>query len=286
MLDYTEEDVGNIVLLEHVNLQVPDQAMATLFYIVGLGLTRDPYLNVGLGNMWANIGEQQFHLPTRSAQRISGIIDLVVPDLKALEERLSSVEPALKSTQFSWSSHQDHLAVTCPWGNRFRCLESGPAFGDMAQGLAAVEFTVREGTAEAIAAFYHNVFGATARVETDLGHAVAHVNIGRNQSLRFRESEEPIAPYDGHHIAIYVANFSRPYNLLKTHQLISEDVRNHQFRFQSIIEADSGRTVFLLEHEVRSLHHPMFNRHFVNRDPTQGQRNYRRGRDALIPFRA
>ena len=143
MLDYTEEDVGNIVSLEHVNLQVPDQALATLFYIVGLGLTRDPYLNVGLGNMWANIGEQQFHLPTRSAQTISGNIDLVLPDLKALGERLSSVEPALKSTQFSWSSNQDHLAVTCPWGNRFRCFESGPVFGDMAQGLAAVDFTVR-----------------------------------------------------------------------------------------------------------------------------------------------
>ena len=286
MLDYTEEDVGNIVSLEHVNLQVPDQATATLFYIVGLGLTRDPYLNVGLGNMWANIGEQQFHLPTRSAQRIPGNIDLVLPDLKALEERLSSVEPALKATQFSWSSNQDHLAVTCPWGNRFRCFESGPAFGDMAQGLAAVDFSVREGTAEAIAAFYQNVLGAPATVETDSGHVVAHVIIGRNQSLRFRESKEPIAPYDGHHIAIYVANFSRPYNFLKTHQLISEDVRNHQFRFQSIIEADSGRTVFLLEHEVRSLHHPMFNRHFVNRDPAQSQRNYRRGRDALIPFRA
>ena len=286
MLDYTEEDVGNIVSLEHVNLQVPDQALATLFYIVGLGLTRDPYLNVGLGNMWANIGEQQFHLPTRSAQRISGNIDLVLPDLKALEERLSSIEPALKSTQFSWSINQDHLVVTCPWGNRFRCFESGPVFGDMSQGLAAVDFTVREGTAKAIAAFYHNVLGAPANVETDAGHAVAHVKIGRNQSLRFRESEEPIPPYDGHHIAIYVANFSRPYNLLKTHQLISEDVRNHQFRFQSITEPDTGRTVFLLEHEVRSLHHPMFNRRFVNRDPAQSQRHYRRGRDALIPFRA
>ena len=49
MLDYTEEDVGNIISLEHVNLQVPDQATATLFYIVGLGLTRDPYCRK---NVW------------------------------------------------------------------------------------------------------------------------------------------------------------------------------------------------------------------------------------------
>jgi hypothetical protein len=285
MLDYSEEDVGNIVSLEHVNLQVPDQAMATLFYIVGLGLTRDPYLNVGLGNMWANIGEQQFHLPTRSAQKISGYIDLVIADLEALEERLSSVNSALKDTQFSWSTNQDHVAVTCPWGNQFRCYRSGPRFGDMTQGLAGVDFTVPEGTAAAIANFYQSVLAAPATVQTDSDHAVAHVNIGRNQSLRFRESNEPMPCYDGHHIAIYVANFSRAYSFLKSRQLVSEDVRNHQFRFQSIIEADSGRTVFLLEHEVRSLHHPMFNRNFVNRDPAQSQRNYRRGRDALIPFR-
>jgi hypothetical protein len=284
MLEYTDEDVSNIVSLEHVNLQVPDQAMATVFYIVGLGLTRDPYLNVGLGNMWANVGEQQFHLPTRSAQKISGYIDLVLPDLDALEERLSSIKPALEGTQFSWSSNQDHVAVTCPWGNRFRCHKSGPAYGDMAQGLAAVDFNVTEGTAAAIAGFYQNVLAAPAKIESDSGHAVAHVDIGRNQSLRFRESKEPIAPYDGHHIAIYVANFSRAYNFLKSRQLISEEVRNHQFRFKSIIEPDSGRIVFLLEHEVRSLHHPMFHRPFINRDPAQSQRNYRRGRDALIPF--
>ena len=67
--DRGAEDLGNIVALEHVNLQIEDQAMATLFYIVGLGLTRDPYMMVGLDNMWVNIGEQQFHLPTRKPQR-------------------------------------------------------------------------------------------------------------------------------------------------------------------------------------------------------------------------
>ena len=70
MSEYAEEDVGNIVSLEHINVQVPDQSLAILFYVVGLGFTRDPYLTVGLGNMWINVGEQQFHLPTRKAQVI------------------------------------------------------------------------------------------------------------------------------------------------------------------------------------------------------------------------
>ena len=42
--DRRAEDLGNIVGLEHVNLQIPDQGLATLFYVGGLGLTRDPYL--------------------------------------------------------------------------------------------------------------------------------------------------------------------------------------------------------------------------------------------------
>jgi hypothetical protein len=62
-------------------------------------------------------------------------------------------------------------------------------------------------------------------------------------------------------------------------------VRNHQFRFKEIVDAEGGESLFLIEHEVRSLHHPMFNRRFVNRDPEQSARQYRRGRDALIPYR-
>ena len=101
MTDYSEEDVGNIISLEHVNVQISDQALATLFYVVGMGGTRDPYLNVGLNNMWVNVGEQQFHLPTRPPQVIDGYIGLVMPDLDALEKRLAAVAEGLKGTKFS-----------------------------------------------------------------------------------------------------------------------------------------------------------------------------------------
>jgi hypothetical protein len=46
------------VALEHVNVWIPDQQIATLFYVTGLGLTRDPYLMPGLENMWINIEQQ------------------------------------------------------------------------------------------------------------------------------------------------------------------------------------------------------------------------------------
>ena len=58
--------VGNIVHLEHFNVCIPDQRLATLFYVVGLGGTRDPYLFMGLENMWVNFGRTQVHLPSRA----------------------------------------------------------------------------------------------------------------------------------------------------------------------------------------------------------------------------
>ncbi len=73
------EDVGNILALEHLNLTVPDQATAALFYVSGLGFTRDPYVDFGVfnfNNMWVNVGDQQFHLPQGKAQHFRGTIGL------------------------------------------------------------------------------------------------------------------------------------------------------------------------------------------------------------------
>src|SRR3989304_8075061 len=164
--NHNKADVGNIVLLEHVNLQIPDQPAAILFYVVGLGFTRDPYLSVGLENMWINVGEQQFHLPTRNAQVIPGHIGVVVSDLNLLQNRLKVVEERLKATRFAWSLEHDHVAVTCPWGNLFRCYNPGPRFGDMLLGIPYVEFQVRPGTAGGIAGFYQEVMRAPSAVDS------------------------------------------------------------------------------------------------------------------------
>ena len=78
--------------MEHVNLTVPDQSTATAFYLSTLGGTRDPYLMVGVENMWVNLGNQQFHLPTNEAQHLRGHVGLVTPSLDQLKERLSEAE--------------------------------------------------------------------------------------------------------------------------------------------------------------------------------------------------
>src|SRR5215471_17786399 len=117
--DRPAEDLGNIVMLEHVNLQIPDQALANLFYVQGLGLTRDPYMNTGLANMWINVGKSQFHLPTGDPWVLRGAIALVTPDQDALLDRLERVKKPLAGTRFAVKQHNDYVEVTCPWGNRF-----------------------------------------------------------------------------------------------------------------------------------------------------------------------
>ncbi len=273
-----QEDVGNIVGLEHVNLTVPDQSTATAFYVGALGGTRDPYLMVGLDNMWVNLGDQQFHLPTNDAQQLRGHVGLVVPSLDQLREQLSGVGERLEGTEFAWEDKHCCVVVTGPWGNEFHCYDGGSdKFGEMSLGIPYVEFGVLAGTADGIARFYREVMGAPASVS----NGMAKVSVGTGQELRFTESGGDIPEYDGHHIAIYVAGFSGPFNALEERGLITEEIRNHQFRFQKIVDPDSGDLLFEIEHEVRGMKHPMYGRNLVNRNTGQSLGAYVRGGDAF-----
>jgi hypothetical protein len=281
--DRARQDLGNIVGLEHVNVKVPDQQVATLFYVVGMGFTRDPYLMVGLENMWINIGQQQFHLPTGAPQNTRGIVGIVVPDLDALKARLAHVKGRLEHTQFSYAVDNGHVNVTCPWGNRMRCMGPGPEFGQMTLGIAWTEFPVPPGNADGIARFYAQGLGAVTRVVDEAAGRAARVCVGTNQELVFRETREPLMPYDGHHVQIYIADFSGPHRWLAERGLVSEESSEHQYRFLDIVDPDSGRRLYQLEHEVRSVTHPLYLRPLVNRNPAQRQPTYQRGKDAFVP---
>src|SRR5262245_61633499 len=87
--DRAAEDIGNSVHLEHVNVNIPSQHHAALFYVAGLGLTRDPYLMVSDDNMWVNVGRSQFHLPTGKATVLRGHTGLVISGRQALLARLA-----------------------------------------------------------------------------------------------------------------------------------------------------------------------------------------------------
>ena len=272
------DDVGNILAMEHVNVTVPDQSLATLFYVNGLGFTRDPYIDFGPYNVWVNVGRQQFHLPTAPAQVLRGRTGIVMPKFDGLMERLSRIGKRLGDTAFSFTRRKAWIDVTCPWGNRIRCHEPG-TFGVMQLGIPYVEFQVPPGTSAGIARFYESVMGCRTRQQKNC----VTVAIGQQQELRFTESRNAETDYDGHHIAIYVTNFSRPHEFLKQAGLITEESDQHQYRFQDIIDPDNGKQLFEIEHEVRSLYHPMFERHLINRNASQSFFNYQNGRDMFVP---
>lgn len=277
--DRAAEDLGNSIHLEHVNVQIPDQRLATLFYVTGLGLTRDPYLMVSDGNMWVNVGRSQFHLPTGSAQVLRGHTGLVIAGRKPLLDRLASVAPKLAGTAFSFREHNDYVEATCPWGNRYRCHEPDAGrFGRITLGIPYVEFDVPMGTAKAIRAFYPEVMDIPAELKNGDG-ILARVKVGKDQHLQFRESEGPREEFDGHHVQIYITDFSGPYRRLKERGLVSQEDNQYQYRFRDIVDPSTGRHLFTVEHEVRSATHPMYLRPLINRDPAQTNRTYAHGHD-------
>ena len=277
--DRCAEDLGNIVELGHVNVTVPDQRLATLFYITGLGLTRDPYLMTGTDNMWANVGRAQFHLPSRDpsmpGQVVRGTTGLVLPDLQALLGRLAKVQPMLKDTRFSYLETNNAVEVTCPWGNRIRCHAPDPTqFGPFALAMPYVEFDVPKGVLPGIVRFYQQILGGIASLEKDAIGDYACAIIGDGNKLVYRETDKQQPDYDGHHVQISLVDFSGPHKKLLERGLITEESDQHQYRFVDIVDPDTNEKLFRIEHEVRSMRHPMYARPLVNRNPEINNRVY------------
>ena len=280
--DRAAEDLGNSIHLEHVNVTVPDQRLATLFYVAGLGLTRDPYLMVSDSNMWVNVGRSQFHLPSGEPQVLRGHTGLVIAGRQALLDRLAAVAKKLDGTAFAFREHNDYVEATCPWGNRVRCYEPDAArFGRITLGIPYVEFEVPVGTAKGICAFYPKFMGIPAELKN--GDAtVARARMAKDQYLQFRETDAPQPEYDGHHVQMYITDFSGPHRLLSERNLISQEDNQYQYRFRDIIDPADGRHLFTVEHEVRSATHPMYLRPLINRNPAQTNRNYAHGHDQWL----
>lgn len=278
--DRKAEDLGNITGLEHVNLQIPDQSLATLFYIQGLGLTRDPYMNTGLANMWVNVGKSQFHLPTGDPWVLRGAIALVTPDRGQLLKRLDSVKKQLAGTKFAVKENNDYVEVTCPWGNKFNMHSPDiERFGAINLGMPYLQFDVPKGTAKGIEKFYRKLFDAKTSLEGNGSGKTARINVGLGQDLLFRETKGKLPDYDGHHIQVYVQDFSGPYKELMKRDLLTEESNAYQYRWEHIVDPDTNEVLFEIEHEIRSMTHPLYMRPLVNRNPMQSQQSYEMGGD-------
>jgi hypothetical protein len=237
--------------------------------------------------MWVNFGRTQVHMPSRGTspkpERVRGTMGFVVPDLEALKKRLQFAGSEMKRvipekmTQFSWQARDGVVEATCPWGNRVRCHAPGPEFGRTELGLAYVDFDVPPGTAEGIARFYNEVIRAPARA----AEGRAAVSVGTSQRLYFTETDAPLPEYDNHHIQVYVADFSTPYDWLKERGLVSMETDAHEWRFQHIVDPKTLQRLFQVEHEVRSMKHPLFARPLVNRNHAITNTGYVQGHDAF-----
>jgi len=280
--DRAAQDIGNIVNLGHVNVCISDQHLATHYYVTGLGLTRDPFLNTGAGNMWINVGMSQFHLPMGTPDRLRGTIGLVVPDRAALLARLERVRKALRDTKFDFRESNDCVETVCPWGNRIDVHSPDVAqFGRIQLGMPYIRFDVRPGTAARIARFYREVLQAPSAVTDNGAGPQARVQVGDRQYFYFRETDAPQPPYDRHHVQIYIADFSGPYRRLKELGILTAESGEYEYRFRDVIDLDSREVLFTVEHETRSQTNPMYGRLLVNRNPAQTNTDYKPGHDSL-----
>jgi len=148
-------------------------------------------------------------------------------------------------------------------------------FGPMRLGMPFVEFDVPVGTnLEGIARFYREIFGGHAGVSSDERGPYAWAQCSMESQVTFRETDAPQPEYDGHHIQITLVDFSGPHKKLLERGLISEESDQHQYRMLDIVDLDTNKPIFRIEHEVRSMKHPMFNRVFVNRNADMTNRNF------------
>ncbi len=280
-----EQDLGNIVEIGHVNNRIPDQRLSTLFYVSGLGLTRDPILMTSTDNMWVNVGKSQFHLPTGDAVVAPGTrTGLIVPGREALLARLARVKKDLADTKFSFTETNDGVDATCPWGNRFTVHEPDEKrFGPMQLGMPYVSFDSPRGSSKGIARFYREMIGAHASAGADDGGAFARVEAGNGQALIFREGDKQNIVNPTHHVMIFVCDFSGPHRRLNERGLISEESNHAQYRFENIIDLDTGKSLYVIDHETRSMRNTMYGRKLVNRNALQTARDYRADHDFVEP---
>ena len=258
-------ELGNFIHLEHVNLRVPDHTLATLFFIEGLGLTRDPMRMVSVRNMWVNVGKQQLHLPIGEALPFAGEIGLTVPDLHEVQQALKRIAPQFIGTAFGCREDGKTLLTHSPWGHCIRVHPMGELSGDLPQALPYVSFHVAAGSAAGIAAFYQDLLGVPARLRKIGKLQKASVNIGVNQQFHFVEKRDFAKVQHPNHVAVYLTRYQAVYAELKRRRLLMEPDRNEQFRFARMIDPQNGEELFEFEHEMRSLYHPDFLKPLINR---------------------
>jgi len=251
------------------------------------------WANIGLQQVHMPLGE-----PTETTQRLRGTVGLAFEDLAALRERLRAHDVSFEEDDGGAAAQWfgPALRLQTPTGVELRAhgggggegvrlfgpaeaeaggvaLPGGPSLG---AGMPYVELLCSLGAAAGICRFYRDVLGVPA----ELVDGACRVPI-RRQFLLFRETTSELPAYDGHHVAIYVgdisredtsASFSAMYEKCRAAGLVYnnprfphlrydtlEDAqRLGEFRVLDLVDPETGKAAYTLEHEIRSLEHPGF----------------------------
>jgi hypothetical protein len=267
-----DTEVGSILHLEHVNFTVPGQDLITIFFINGLGLTRDPYKRTDETNFGVNVGQQQFHLPTGGpTPPFPGLVHLVSPDLPMIVTRLRRLEQAGKfdGTPFSLEQTADALDIVTPFGPKLRIVSPADKVFHKPLGIYQVDLLIPQGTADGCAAYYSGVLGAPAEVQIVAGRRSAVVVMGPNQRVIFSESEPSGFDFDyrSFHLAFYISHYNQTAAKIEAGGGIKGKAGASQMFSTKVFDPRTGETLFLLENEVRSVYHPDFMRPLINRWP-------------------
>jgi hypothetical protein len=119
----------------------------------------------------------------------------VVPDRDALLDRLAEVRKPLEGTKFDFRESNDCVETTCPWGNRINVHTPDESrFGRIVLGMPYIEFDVRPGTAERIARFYRESWGARDGDGERQARKGRASRPARSSTRYFRETDAPESP--------------------------------------------------------------------------------------------
>jgi len=260
-----------MVHFDHVNFETPDHDMATIFFMNGLGLTRDPYRRADERNMGVNVGLQQFHLPRRGKKTppFHGVIGVVHPDIPGVLERLKLLDQMGKfaNTPYSLDDRGDFVSLTTPFGYKLNLHSEGTLPFLRPLGIVYAEIPVPVGSAGSIGRFYFKVVGAPVSFEKKSEGFTSAVTAGAHQEIRFVERQ--LDDYDTHtmHISYHVTHYNNLRNQLREHGSLKGKGQREVFFFDKIYDPDTGENVFTINNEVRSVYHPDFMRVLINRWP-------------------
>jgi len=237
------------LLLEHVNLNIPDEKAARAFYLDCLGGVANP-VSTNARQLHVNLGSSQFHLLHRFSvleneaveqpQIWSGEIELwTTQELLQLQQRLQQQCP----TQHASLEH-DELLCSCPWGNRFRIrlapkgfspgLPGHPGgFGELV-AMPKLVHLVQPGAAAVLVKFWREVLCCSAQLEEGPLGTCCTVCFVAGQEFVFKEDADARAcdAYDteeasSYHVALYLHSdvFREAFLRADAAGLIYENVR-------------------------------------------------------------